>query len=121
MRAEALPAGHTADYSHLKKHQCDRKAASHPLPMLLNLPFENEDHRDAGSSHPQRGVCRRGDAERSGNAHSLLEVLDIEAEWRCHEHTGNVDAPDHPMQLPETLAKALGELHWTQQKRARSC
>jgi hypothetical protein len=47
---------HAADHPHLKKNQCDRKAASHPLPVLLNLPFENEDHRNPGSNHPQRGV-----------------------------------------------------------------
>ncbi|MDR3747930.1 MAG: hypothetical protein P4M04_07235 [Acidobacteriota bacterium] len=60
MGIEVLPSGHTADYSYLKKDQCDRKAARHPLPVLLDLTFENEDHRSTGSNHPQRGVHRGG-------------------------------------------------------------
>src|SRR5271166_973844 len=120
MGVETLPSGHAADHSYLKKDQCDRKAASHPLPVLLNLTFENEDHRSASSNHPQRGVHRGGNTERSWNAHAFLEVLDIEAEGRCHEHTGNVDSPDHPMKLPETLTKAIGELHRAQQQSARA-
>jgi hypothetical protein len=40
MDVEILPSGHTADHSPLKKNQCDRKAASHPLPVLLNPPFK---------------------------------------------------------------------------------
>ena len=110
MDGEVLRSGYAADYSHLKKDECDREAASHPLPMLVNFPFANEEHRSAGSNHPQRGVRRCGNAERSGNAPAFLEVLNIEAEWRCHEHTGNVDAPDYPMELPETFTEALGEL-----------
>ena len=96
---EALPSGHAADHSYLKKDQCDRKAASHPLPVLLNLTFENEDHRNPGSNHPQRGVHRAGNTERSGIAHALLEVLDVKAEWRGHEYTCDIDSADYTMEL----------------------
>jgi hypothetical protein len=61
MGVETLPSAHPADHSHLKKNQRDCKASSHPLPMLVNLPFENEDHRNTGSNHPQRGVRSCGD------------------------------------------------------------
>ena len=102
MGIEVLPAAHTPNHSYLKKDQCDRKAARHPLLMLVNLSFENEHHRNTGSNDPQGGVRSSSNTERSGIAHA-----DIEAEGSCHEHTGNVDSPDDPMELPETLAKAI--------------
>ena len=43
MYVEVLPSGHTANHSPLKKNQRDRKAASHPLLVLLNISLENED------------------------------------------------------------------------------
>src|ERR1700730_18427799 len=102
MDVEILPAGHTADHSPLKKNQRDRKAASHPLPVLLNLPLENKDRRNPGSSHPQRGVHCGSNSERSGIVHALalLEVLDVKAEWRGHKYTCDVDSADYPMELP---------------------
>lgn len=54
-------------------------------------------------------------------SHAFLEVLDIEAEGSCQEHTGNVDAPDDPVEPAETLTKPVGELHWAQQKSTCSC
>ena len=53
MGVEIFPSAHAADYSYFKKNQCDRKAASHPLPVLLNLPFKNEDQRNPGSNYPR--------------------------------------------------------------------
>jgi len=120
MDVEILPSAHAADDSHLKKNYCDRKAASHPLPMLLNLPFKNEDHRNPGSNHPQRGVRRGSNAERSGIAHALLEVLNVKAEWRRHEYTCDIDSTDYTMEPPETMAKPVGELHRAQQQSART-
>src|SRR5271157_4179057 len=120
MGVETLPSGHAADHSYLKKDQCDRKAASHPLPVLLNLTFENEDHRSAGSNHPQRGVHRGGNTERSGIAHALLKVLDVKAEWRGQEYTCDIDSADYTMELPKTIAKSVGELHRALQQSART-
>src|SRR5271157_2174593 len=88
--------------------------------MLVNLSFQNEDYSNTGSDHPQDGVHRGSNTERSGIAHAFLEVLDIEAEGRCHEHTCNVDSPDHPMKMPKTIAKSVGELHRAQQQSARA-
>ena len=118
--AKILPSGHATDHSPLKKNQCDRKAASHPLPVLLNLPLKNEDHCNPGSNHPQCGVRRGGNTERSGITHSLLEVLDVKAEWRGHEYTCDVDSADYTMEPPETIANPVCELHWAQQQSART-
>jgi hypothetical protein len=52
------------------------------------------------------------------NAMPVVTIHNIEAEGSCQEHTRNVDAPDYPMELAETLTKAIGELHGAQQKRA---
>jgi hypothetical protein len=90
------------------------------LPVLLNLPFKNEDHRNPSSNHPQRGVHRAGNTERSGIAHALLEVLEVKAEWRGHEYTCDIDSADYTTELPKTIAKSVGELHWAQQQSART-
>lgn len=42
MGVKIVPAGQTADHTPLKKHQCDREAAGHPLPGLLDLSFQNK-------------------------------------------------------------------------------
>src|SRR5579863_9129164 len=120
MDVEILPSGHAADHSPLKENQCDRKAASHPLPVLLDLSFENEEHRNSGSNHPQRGVRRGGNTERAGIARALLKVLDIKAEWGGYEYTCDIDSADYPMEPPEALAQAVGELHRAQQQSARA-
>src|SRR5580704_446706 len=44
--AESFPAGDTGDEVHLEKNDGNRKAASHPLAMLLDFPIENEGHGD---------------------------------------------------------------------------
>src|SRR5260370_21021899 len=119
MEAEILPSGHTADHSPLEKNQCDRKAASHPLPVLLNLSFENEDQCNPGSNHPQRGVHRGRNPKRSGIAHAFLEVLDVKAEWHGHEHTCDIDSSDYTMALPKTRPKSVRALHCAKQQTAR--
>jgi hypothetical protein len=88
--------------------------------VLLNLPLKNEDDRNPGSSHPQRGVCRGGNTERSGIAHALLEVLDVKAEWRGHEHTRDIDSTDYTMEPPKAIAKSIGKLHRAEQQSARA-
>src|SRR5271157_6540162 len=120
MDVEILPSAHAADHSHLKKNYCDCEAASHPLPVLLSLPFKNENHGNPGSNHPQRGVRRGGNTERSGIAHALLEVLDVKAEWRGHEYTCDINSADYTMELPKTMAKSVGKLHRAQQQSART-
>jgi len=45
--------------------------------------------------------------------------LDVETEWGTDENTGNVEAPDNAMKFCETLAEAIGELHWPEQESAR--
>jgi len=120
MDIKIFPSGHAADYSPLKKNQCDRKAASHPLPVLLHLSLKNEDHRNPGSNHPQGGVHGCSDAERSRIAHTLLEVLDVKAEWRSHEYTCDIDSADYTVELPETIAESVGELQRRQQQSART-
>jgi len=52
MGVETVKSDHTADHSHLKKNERDRKTAGHPLPVLLNFPIENEDQRNPGGNHP---------------------------------------------------------------------
>ena len=44
MDVEVRPTGDTAAYSSLKKDQCDREAAGHPLPVLVDPSFKNEGH-----------------------------------------------------------------------------
>ena len=107
MDVEILPSAHAADHSHLKKNYCDRKAASHPLPVFLNPPFKNEDHRNRGRNHPQRGVRSGGNTERSRIAHALLEVLDVKAKRRGHEYTCDIDSADYTVEFPETIAKSV--------------
>src|SRR5438270_12729766 len=46
-----FPSSHALHYAHFNKHQRDRKAASHPLTMLLNSSVENEPKSDSGSRH----------------------------------------------------------------------
>src|SRR6516162_9084471 len=118
MGVEVLPAPQTADRPHFKKNQCDRKAARHPLPVLLDFSFENEDQRNRGRRHPQCGVGCRSDTERAGIAHPLLEVLDIKAEWRCDEHTRDIDSADYTVEPLETVAKPVEELYRSQQQGA---
>jgi Phage integrase family len=120
MDVKSLPSAHTTDYSHLKKNECDGKAASHPLPVLLNLSFEDEDQRNCGRNHPQSGVHRCSNTERSGSAPALLEKLDVEAEWRGHKYTRDIDSADYPMEPPEPIANSVGELHRAQQQSARA-
>jgi len=120
MDVEILPSAHAADHSHLKKNYCDRKAAGHPLPVFLNLPFKNENQGNPGSSHPQNRIRSGSNTERSGIAHALLEVLDVEAEWRRHEYTCDIDSAEYPMEPPEAVAKPVGELHRAQQQSTRT-
>jgi len=120
MYVESVPSGHTADHPPLKKNRRDRKAASHPLPMLLNLAFENEDQRNSGGHHPHRGVHRGGNTKRAGITGALLKILDVKAEWRRYEYTCDIESADYTEELPETIAKPVGELHRAQQQSART-
>src|SRR5271157_2784418 len=117
---EILAAAHTTDHPHLEKNDRDRKAARHPLAVLLNPAFENEDECNPGCGHPQRGVHGCSNTERSGIAHALFEVLNVYAEWRCHEYSCHIDSAHHPMELPEARSKPVGELHRAQQQSART-
>src|SRR5215469_535830 len=40
--AEVFPARYPSDHSPFKEHQRDSKTAGHPLPVLLDLPFQDE-------------------------------------------------------------------------------
>src|SRR5215472_1649841 len=120
MDVETLPSPHTADHPHLEENDRDGKAARHPLTVLANSAFQNEDQRNAGCSHPQRGVHRRGNTEGSGIAHAFLEKLNVKAERRSHEYTCDIDSADYAMELPETVAKPVGELHRAQKQGART-
>ena len=42
----------------------------------------------------------------------------LKAEWCRDEHPCDKDSADYPVELPETIAKPVGELHWTEQHRA---
>ena len=68
---------------------------------------ENEDHGTRGGSHPHRGVQRGGNTERSGIAHALLGVMDVEPEWRRHKYSCDIDTTDYTMELPETIKCAI--------------
>ena len=46
--------------------------------------------------------------------------MDVETEWGTDENTGYVEAPDNAMKFRETLAKTIGELHWSEQESACS-
>ena len=97
MDVETVESGHTTDHSYLKKDYCDRKAAGHPLPVLLNLSPKNENQRNPGSNHPQGSVHGCGNAKRSGIPEPFFKMLNVNAEWRRHEHTSEIDSADYPM------------------------
>jgi len=88
------------------------------LTMLLDFSVENESEGDAGGEHPQNGVNGGGHAEGTAAAHALLEVLDVEAQRSGDEHAGDIKASDDAMELGETLAEAVRELHGTEQEGA---
>src|SRR5580704_968814 len=88
--------------------------------MLLNLTFANEEQRYPGSNRPQSGVHRSGNTKRAGISRALLKILDVKAEWRCYEYPCDIDSADCTVELPETIAKPVGELHRAQQQSART-
>jgi len=116
--AESFPAGDTGDDANFEKDDGNRKAAGHPLTMLLNFTVKNEREGDAGSEHPQDGIGGSGDAEGPGAAHALLEVLDVKAEGSGDEDASDIKASDDAMELGEALAKAIRELHRPEQESA---
>ena len=111
-------SGDAEDYAHFEKDDGDRKAASHPLTMLLDFAVEDEREGDASGEHPQDRVGGGSGAERTGAAHALLEVLNVEAERSGDEDAGDIEASDDAMELGEALAEAVGELHGPEQEGA---
>jgi len=86
--------------------------------MLLDFSFENEREGDAGSEHPQNGIHGGGDAEGTGATHAFFEVLNVKAEGSGDEHAGDIKASNDAMELGESLAEAVRELHGTEQEGA---
>jgi hypothetical protein len=113
-------ASDAEDHAHFEKNDGHRKAASHPVAVLLNFALENEREGDGGGGHPQNGVSGSGNAERTSAAQALLEVLDVKAEGRGDENAGNIEASDDAMKLGEAAAETVGELHRTKQEGART-
>src|SRR5882724_12896142 len=108
------------DYANFKKHDGHGEAAGHPLAMQLNLAFQDEIDGDGGGQHPDRGIGERGETKGTRAPHALFVILDVETEWGTDENTRNVEAPDNAMKFCETLAEAIGELHWPEQESACS-
>src|SRR5712671_5106393 len=109
-------SGDAEDYAHFEKDDGNRKAAGHPLTVLLDFTVENEREGDAGSEHPQNGIGGSGGAKGTRTAHALLEVLNVEAEWSSDEHAGDIETSDDAMKLGEALAEAVRELHGPEQE-----
>ena len=109
-------SGDAKDDAHFEKDDGERKAAGHPLTMLLNFAIENEREGDGSGEHPQNRVDGGGDAEGPGAAQALLEVLNVKAEGSGDEHAGDIETSDDAMELGEALAEAVRELHGPEQK-----
>lgn len=106
------------DYAHFEKDQSNRKAAGHPLTVLLDFALEDEREGDGCGDHPQNGVNGGGNAERTGAAQALFVVLDVEAQRSGDENASDVEASDDAMKLGEAAAKAIRELHRCEQEGA---
>src|SRR5216683_6017916 len=111
-------SGDAEDYAHFEKDDGNRKAAGHPLTVLLDFTVEDEREGDAGSEHPQDGIGGRGGAKGTRTAHALLEVLNVEAEWSSDEHTGDIETSDDAVELGEALAETVRKLHGAEQEGA---
>ena len=116
--AEILPSSYASDHSPFKEHQRDSKAAGHPLPVLLDLPFADESQRNCGCPHQQDSIDNRSHSERSRIAQAFLKVLDIDAERRSDEHARDVDASEYTMEFSIAQSKPLGELQRAEQNGA---
>jgi len=117
MGVKIVPAGQTADHTPLKKHQCDREAAGHPLPGLLDLSFQNKNQRGGSGPHQQDGIDSRSHRKGTRIAQALLEVLDIDAQRRGDKNARNVNSSQHTMEFPEAQMEPIRELERPQQKR----
>src|SRR6266436_2652608 len=96
-------SGDAEDYAHFEKDDGNRKAAGHPLTMLLDFTVENEREGDRGGEHPQDSIGGSGDAKGPGAAHALLEVLDVEAKGSGDKDAGDIEAANDAMKLCEAL------------------
>src|SRR5439155_23146391 len=108
--AKHLPARDPQHPPYFNKNQCNTKATSHPLAVLLDSSIEDERKRDSGCQHQQDGINQSGNAERTWSSHTLLEVLDIGAERSKNHGARNVDSPRHTMKFCEALAQPIREL-----------
>ena len=106
------------DHAHFEKDDSHRKAASHPLAVLLNFALENEREGDGGGEDPQNSVNGGGNAEGTGAAQALFVVLDVEAQRSGDEDAGHVEASDDAMKLGEAVAETIRKLHRSQQEGA---
>src|SRR4029077_11528375 len=95
-----------------------RKAASHPLAVLLNFALENEREGDGGGEDPQNSVNGGGNAEGTGTAQALFVVLDVEAQRSGDEDAGDIEASDDAMKFGEAAAETIRKLHRSQQEGA---
>jgi len=115
-----LQPGDAKDHADFEEDDSHGEAASHPLAVQLHFTLQDEVHGDGGGEHPDRGIGESGEAEGTRAAHALFVILDVEADWRREENAGDIEAADHAMKFCEALAKAIGELHWPEQERARA-
>jgi len=115
---QLFQSGDTENDADFEKYDGHCEAAGHPLTMLLNFTVQDEVHGDSGGEHPDCGVGKRGKAEGARAAHALFVKLDVEAEWGTDKNSGDVEAADNAMEFCEALAKAIGELHRSEQQRA---
>lgn len=113
-----FPSSNPEYHAHFKKDQGNRKAARHPLAMLLHVPLENEHQGDSSGSHPKKSVDHGRDCEGARSSHSFFKVLDIKAERGGDENPRDVKAPDHAMELAEPLAQTVRKLYRPEQKGA---
>src|SRR5260370_6072194 len=86
--------------------------------MLLDFSLENESQGDGGGEHPQNRVNCCGNAEGTGAAHALLEVLDVEAQTSGYADARDIEASDDAMELGEAAAEPFRTLHRDEQQGA---
>src|ERR1700747_3854038 len=88
--------------------------------MLLDFSIQDEVDGDRGSEHPDSGISERGETKGTCATHALFVILDVKAERRADEDSGDIEAADHTMKFCKTLSQSIGELHRPEQESARA-